>query len=337
MAGTAVLHSLAISQVMLYFAAEHGVGSDTCLAGTGITEVMLEDPDALITPDQELRLIENLMVALSDVPALGFALGLQYNVATFGTWGFALRTSRNLREALERATRYIPLSTAYCEFTVGSNDDTLVITAHPEGVPVQCRRFLLERDLGTAVNLIRELNLTGQTIESLGFTGPPPDYAEALRALCNFPVHFDCPYNQLVIDRKAAERPLPTYDEHLVRLLEDQCRQLLARRQISGTAGKVRQRLLGTRGLMASLEDVASDLHLSPRSLRRKLSAEDTSFRAIVEEARQQLACQLLAATDMTLDEMGLQLGYGDTASFTRAFRRWYGISPGEYRRRESA
>lgn len=337
MAGEPVLHSLAISQVMLYFAAEHGVGSETCLAGTGISRAMLEDPDALITPDQELRLIENLMVALSGVPALGFALGLQYNVATFGTWGFALRTSRNLREALERATRYIPLSTAYCEFSTATHDDALVITANPDAIPVHCRRFLLERDLGTAVNLIRELNLTGQTIESLEFSGPPPDHAEQIRALCSFPVHFRCSQNRLFVNLADANRPLPTYDEHLVRLLEDQCRQLLARRQISGTAGKVRQRLLGALGLMASLEDVASDLHLSPRSLRRKLSAEDTSYRAIVEEARQQLACQLLAATDMTLDEMGLQLGYGDTASFTRAFRRWYGISPGEYRRRESA
>ncbi|PQA29057.1 helix-turn-helix transcriptional regulator, partial [Amnimonas aquatica] len=133
------------------------------------------------------------------------------------------------------------------------------------------------------------------------------------------------------------ERPLPTYDRQLVRLLEDQCRQLLAQRQPAGVAGQVRQCLLGPLGLLATLEDVAGALLVSPRSLRRKLEAEGASFRGIVEEAREQLALQLLEMTDMKLDELSLHLGYADTASFTRAFRRWQGISPGQHRTRARA
>ena len=72
---------------------------------------------------------------------------------------------------------------------------------------------------------------------------------------------------------------------------------------------------------------------MAPRSLRRKLEEEGTSFRDIVEAERRQLAMQLLQGTQMKLDEIALQLGYGDTASFTRAFRRWLGQAPGEYRK----
>lgn len=90
-------HPVAISQVMVNFAARYGVHAQMCLLGTGIIEAQLRDADALITREQEMRLIENLMLALPDVPALGFELGLRYNVATFGIWGFALRTSRNVR------------------------------------------------------------------------------------------------------------------------------------------------------------------------------------------------------------------------------------------------
>lgn len=333
-----VLHSLAISQVMLHFAAARGVDADTCLLGTGITEAMLQDPDALIAPGQEMRLVENLMLALPDTPALGFELGLHYNISTFGTWGFAMRTSRNLREAIGRAIRYLPLSTAYCTFDTRVEGDEFILKADPSAIPAHLRRFFLERDLGTAIILMRELCLSDQTLVTrMELAGPCPPGGERLEALSRVPVRHGCSSNALVMSNAAVERPLPTYDRQLVRLLEDQCRQLLAQRQPAGVAGQVRQCLLGPLGLLATLEDVAGALLVSPRSLRRKLEAEGASFRGIVEEAREQLALQLLEMTDMKLDELSLHLGYADTASFTRAFRRWQGISPGQHRTRARA
>ena len=82
----------------------------------------------------------------------------------------------------------------------------------------------------------------------------------------------------------------------------------------------------------ASLDEVAAALHMSARSLRRKLDAEGSSYRAVLEEARRQMADQLLRSTTMKIEEMAVHLGYADTASFTRAFRRWHGASPGQYR-----
>ncbi|MDP1540154.1 MAG: AraC family transcriptional regulator [Moraxellaceae bacterium] len=332
MASEPVLHSLTISQVMLNYAEAHGVSADDCLAGTGITLAMLQDPDALITPEQEMRLIENLMLALPDIPALGFELGMQYNVSTFGTWGFALRTSRNLREALERAIRYLPLSTAYCSFVTTIEADEFVVSADPSSIPAHLRQFLLERDLGTAVNLTRELNLAGRSIIRLELIGPALPYQHRIKELLAVPVHFNAGRNALVLSASDVIRSLPTFDEHLVRLLEDQCGHLLASRKIGGLPGQVRQHLLGSLGLLASLDDVAKVLNTSPRNLRRKLEAEGTSFRALVEEARQQLATQLLSMTSMKLDEIALHLGYADTASFARAFRRWQGVAPGQFR-----
>lgn len=327
-----VLHSLAISQVILHYAAEQGVDEQTCLAGTEITSDLLGDGAGLISPEQEMRLIENLILALPDRPAAGFELGLRYTVATFGAWGFALRTSRNLRQAIERALRYLPLSTAYCRFSTAIADGVFELRVDPREIPVHLRQFLLERDLGTAIQLIQELNLGGQPIRSLRLSGPTPSYASRMEALCGLPISFGQAVNALGVSLEDAERPLPTYDEHLVRLLEDQCRQLLQRRQIGGIAGQVRQQLLGALGLMASLEDMAAALHMSARSLRRKLDSEGTSYRAVLEEARRQMADQLLRSTTMKIEEMAVHLGYADTASFTRAFRRWHGTSPGQYR-----
>jgi len=327
-----LLHPVVISQVMINLASRYGVDSATCLLATGIDEADLRDADALITREQEMRLVENLMLALPHVPALGFELGLQYNVSTFGIWGFALRSSRTLREAMQRAVRYLPLSTAYCRFSLVDDAQGFGWVVDPESVPRHLRQFLLERDTATGINLLKELGLAGISVRALEYTCPAPDYAPQIAALAGITPRYGRPRNALILSRADAERRLPMYDANLVSLLDAQCQSQLTLRQSSDLTGKVRLQLLGSLGLATSLEEVALQLAMSPRSLRRKLEREHTTFRGVVEDERKLLAERLLQSTTMKLDEMALQLGYADTASFTRAFRRWFGHSPGEYR-----
>lgn len=329
----AILHPVAICQVMINFAANLGVDKETCLLGTGITDQDLFDGEALITRSQEMRLIENIILALPDEPALGFKLGLQYNLATFGIWGVALRTSRTLRDAAALAMRYIPLSTAYCRMHIVDEPGYFGVCMDPEPIPRHLRQFLLERDMATGINLMKELSLAGVNIVAAEFQGEPPDYVDLITETCGVQPVYYCDRNAMLVTSEDADQPLPTYDAHLVRLLDDQCRQQLRRRQTSGVAGQVRQQLLGPLGLVASLDEVAKSIAMSPRSLRRKLEQEGTSFRSLVEEERRQLAVKLLEGSEMKLDELAVHLGYTDTASFTRAFRRWMGCSPGEYRK----
>ncbi|PTU32550.1 AraC family transcriptional regulator [Stenotrophobium rhamnosiphilum] len=326
-------HPVAISQVMVNFAARYGVDTATCLLGTGITENQLRDADALIARDQEMRLVENLILALPQVQAPGFELGLQYDVATFGIFGFVMRMSRNLREAFESALRYLPLSTAYCKFSMLSNEQDFGLIVDPSSIPQHLRQFLLERDMATAINLFHELGLHGVRVHRLEFQSKAPNHADRIRELCEIAPHYGCRNNAIILKREVADAKMPMYDAHLVRLLEEQCRIQLARRQVSGVTGQVRQLLLGPLGFVSSLEDVAEKMAMAPRSLRRRLDEEGNSFRDLVEAERKQIAIQLLEGTEMKLDEMALQLGYGDTASFTRAFRRWFGCPPSEYRK----
>lgn len=326
-------HPVAISQVMVNFAARYGVDVQTCLLGTGILEAQLRDADALIEREQEMRLIENLMLALPEVPALGFELGLRYNVATFGIWGFALRTSRNLREAIQYALRYLPLSTAYCRLAIFCDQHEYGASVDASAIPLHLRQFLLERDMATAIRLFDELALSGLQVLRLEFQGKPPAHADRIEALSGIAPHYECSRNAIVLRRQDAEMPLPMYDVHLVRLLEEQCRAQLERRQAGGITGQVRQLLLGSTGLAAPFEEVASQLAMAPRSLHRRLTEEGTSFRNLVEAERKQLAGQLLENTEMKQEEMAFQLGYGDPTAFARAFRRWFGQSPSEYRK----
>lgn len=326
------LHPVAVSQVMINFALHHGVDRHTCLLGCGISEAALSGNEDFVTRAQEMRLIENIMLALPDGGALGFELGLQYSLATFGVWGFALRTSKTLRDALLIGVRYLPLSTAYCVIDVIEDERELGIRLSPESIEPHLRQFLLERDMATTINLIKELSLSGIAIKRIEFTGQPSVSADYLEQVCGVRPVFSGKSNSVTVDRSSAERLLSNYDADLVRFLEDQCRIRMQRIETSGLEGKVRQKLLGDMGLATTLNEMARALALSPRSLRRKLELEGSSFRGIVEDERKQLAIQLLDNTTMKLDELAAHLGYTDAGGFTRAFRRWMNCSPSDYR-----
>jgi AraC-like DNA-binding protein len=317
---------------MLNFAASLGVDKETCLSGTNISDDLFHDSEALISRAQEMKLIENLILALPNETALGFRLGLQYSVSTFGVWGFAMRTSRTLREASVIALRYQPLSTAYCRLVQDEENGYFNILLDPSSIPAPFRQFLLERDIATGTNLINELSLAGVKLSKIEFQGDAPEHAAEIEALINIKPTYNCSHNLLSVTVEEADRILPTYDSQLVRLMSDQCHQQLERRTQSGFTGQVRQQILGALGLVASFEEVAKALAMSPRSLRRKLEAEGTNYKNLLDQERQQIAQQLLLGSKMKLDEMAFQLGYTDTASFSRAFRRWKGCSPGEFR-----
>jgi AraC-like DNA-binding protein len=328
-----ILHPIVISQVIVNFAADLGVDKETCLLGTGIEAAQFQDGEALISRTQEMRLIENLILALPNEPALGFRLGLKYTVSTFGVWGFALRTSRTLREAAALALRYLPLSTAYCKLRAIEENEFFSIAFDPDWIPPPLRQFLLERDLATGISLITELSLAGVHLSRVELKGPPPEYAEYIERLFGFSTVYQSKVNAITVTAEEASRLLPTFDAQLVRLMDEQCRLQLQRRNQIGVIGQVRQQILGNLGLTASLEEVANGLGMSPRSLRRKLESEDTSFKLLLDQERQQLAKNLLRDSQMKLDEIAFHLGYTDTASFSRAFRRWEKCSPGEYRK----
>ncbi len=327
------LHSPAITRVMLRFAQEQGVDAQTCLVGTQLQPEMLLDSDRLITRAQEMQVMENLISALQDVPALGFQMGLQYTISAFGVWGFVLTTCKNIREAVELAIRYLPLSTAYCRITVMADQNELGIVFDATEIPATLRTFLLHRDIATGLNIAREAMLDANPALRLELQGAPPTDAGQIERLSPVSVSWRQEFNRVVLDMADAYRPMPTYNERFVRQLEEQCRALMKQRQVQGIGGQVRNVLLGKTGFLKNTEEVAKELGISPRSLRRRLETEGTSFRELLEDARQQVAEHLLLTTKMTLEELAFHLGYSDAATFTRAFRRWHQQSPGEYRK----
>lgn len=330
-------HAVSAS-LLTRFGVERGLAREVLLRDTGLTPAALDDPATEIIAAQELALVRNLIAALRDPPGLGLDAGLRYHLSTYGVWGFALLTSPTFRAAAEVVERYLALSYAFVRFQVKVDRSGLHIVLDDSDIPADVRTFFLERDFAAWANAMREMMPGGLPLRGIRFALPKPTHAARYAALCGVEPQWDAPDHAVSLDPAMLDQPLPQGDPVMARLCLDQCRHLLSRRQMrDGYAGRVRDRLFQAAGSMPGLDAVADEFHLSPRSLRRYLEAEGTSFRALCEEVLETLAEELLTTANMKLEEVAMRLGYAEPASFIHAFKRWKGVSPSAFREQHRA
>jgi AraC-like DNA-binding protein len=310
------------------FAGDYGVRLTHCLTGTRITADMLTDPEAEIAASQELRLIANILDILGDVPGLGLQAGVRYRLTTYGIWGFAVLSSQTLRDAVSVGMKFIELTYACTDIAFHEGTDSVTLTFEDWDLPEAVRRFVLERDTAAAMAIFTETLNRPIGLRSLTLALPMPPNLEQFIETYDVEPTFDGQRTVASLDRALLDLPLPQASPITARLCEQQCRQLLQRRRArQGVSGRVRDLILHDPRRVRSQDDVAAALHVSTRTLRRQLADEDTTFRAVVEQTREQLAEELLKR-DLTVEQVAYRLGYSEASSFVHAFTRWKAIAP---------
>lgn len=308
-------------------ARDRGFRPAECLAGTGITEADLNGPDVVVTGVQELRIVRNLLALTGDPQGLGIEVGTRYQLASAGILGFALLSSPTMGEALSVGLRFSQLSSTFHRFTLNVGDVDSIFDLDDSDVPLDVRRFLLERDLAAIAGIVPIL-----------FGGAMPSGARVmlrtgtdspLRLLTELlPVEFESSRNALVFPTQLLGAPLPTADPHTAALCVRQCEELLELRQSrDGVAGEVRNQLLRVPGQVPTMGQVAASMHIGERTLHRRLAREGTSYRALLDEVRETLARELLR-NGFSVKEVSDRLGYSEPAAFTHAYTRWHGVPP---------
>ncbi|MDV3123716.1 AraC family transcriptional regulator [Mycobacterium sp. 21AC1] len=311
---------------------EHGIPADVVLQGTGLLPEALSEPQTAVSGREEMRIVRNLIAAVDDPAGLGIEAGLRYHLTTHGIWGFALSSCPTVGAAIEVGLRYVDLTFAFTTMSLVAAGEHVRLMIDPSQLPADVRQFFVEREAASIINLGRQVTSNQVPLGRVHFAHPAPRSLEVYRTFEPLPV-FDADANFIELHRDRLELPIPQADPYAAAVTQEQCRQLLARhRARSGYAGKVRDRLTVRPGRMPDIETLASELHISSRTLRRHLTREGTSYRALVDEVREQLAEELLALGALSVAEIGRRLGYADTPSFTAAFKRWKGgIAPRGY------
>jgi AraC-like DNA-binding protein len=300
----------------------------------GLDFAALDDPDARFTQDSMTRLWQ-LAVEKSGNPAIGLNMAKVVRPASFHVVGYALMSSRTLAEGFERLVRYqrIIAESSDLSFKLLPEGYALILTVHGDHLPPT--RQSSEASLACALSLCAWL--TGRVLHPrkvLVQGCQPVDLAPYKQAF-HAPLEFNAPYDALIFERSDMETLLPTANEAMAALHDRFAGEYLARFSESQVTHKARQVLcrLLPQG-EPKRETVAQLLHLSQRTLQRRLQDEGTSFQTLLDDTRRELAEQYLAQPQMTLLEAAYLLGFADPSNFFRAFRRWFDTTPGEYRAR---
>jgi AraC-like DNA-binding protein len=250
-------------------------------------------------------------------------------------WGFAIISSPNLLEALRVGSRYADLTYSFNRFAVEIGEREVRLLIDDGDNPDDLRAALVERDWGALVALQRDILGATLPVQALRLRAPRPSYAARFVELFGTAPQFCDSLNCMTLDAALLCVSSPLADDLAFKICEQECRTLLEKHGgRAGVAGRVRARLLQHSGEIPSMDTVATELGMSPRTLRNHLSSEDTSYRELLEEMRQALAEELLSARRLNVDEVASRLGYSDRSSFITAFKRWRGVSPGRYRPR---
>ena len=184
--------------------------------------------------------------------------------------------------------------------------------------------------LATLVNFMRELCGAGWVPSEVLIAHAPPADASPYRRLFRCPVRFDAELNALRFGAHWLDRPVAGADRHALRELRRQADALAQPELIDKLRRSLRVLLL--KGV-ASGDAVADMLAMHRRTLNRRLEALGTTFREVLDDVRHDAACELLAATQLPLDDVAAALGYAGVSPFSRAFRRRAGTAPGQWRR----
>ena len=310
--------------------AEHGLDVRTCLAGTGLTLSELADPATEIRADQELTTIRNVIGRLGDQPGLGMATGSRYSFADIGILGYALLSSPTLGDAITVACRYAALTTTYLSLAAPELTAAEAVIAFDDSqVPPDVRRFLLERDFGIFLKILPPLMgglpqpaTLRLEVADMQLPAERVDIGNLTVCVAN------TSRNAVIIPAGLVTEPMPAADSQTAAICIRQCEELLNRRRARrGVSASVRMRIVQDSARIPTMATVAAELCVTERTLHRRLAAEGTSYRALLDEVRATLAAELLGS-GLTVEETARRLGYSEAAAFSRAHQRWNGCPP---------
>ena len=264
----------------------------------------------------------------------GLLVGQAWHLSTLGLVGQLICQSSTVGEGLQLGIVYHHLNSQGGVIFLRERGSVAEFGYAIYHRGVQAAHQIYDGVLAAIINYMRELcGSSWVPSEVLIAHAAPPD-ASPYRRLFRSPVRFDSEFSALRFASHWLKRPVPNADPRALRNLENQASELPQLDLIEKVHRSLRVLLLS--GVMSG-DAIADTLAMHRRTLNRRLKAQGTTFRQVLEDVRFEAARQLLDSTNMKLDDIAAALAYAGVSPFTRAFRRRSGAAPGEWRRAAQA
>lgn len=315
----------------------HGHDPQPLLEQYGLDAPRLGEAGARLTIARYMRL-GHAAIELTGTPSLGLHMGQVSRLSQAGLAGITAAQAPTVREAARTLIRFEPLYGANYRGQSSFQEDSQGAWLRFYSISPynDYNRFVVDSILSGWLHQLSTLAGTPVLAEQVDIEFDAPAYAEDYACLSGHPVSFAAPTNQLRLSQQtlALRNPdhVPSTWRHLLQLCERELEQLTRTRSL-------RERIIQLLGPLLSggrepdLEEVAIRLKLPTWTLRRRLAEEGTQFRAVLNDTRRDLAMTYIRDTELAFGEIAYLLGFASAEAFQRAFKRWNGQTPGEFRR----
>ena len=310
---------------------ELGVSSAQVLERAGLDEEQIRDPSNFIPLEKHCAVLEEAVSATGN-PALMLEFVGRQNLGIYGAIGALAMGSTDVRSGLEVFQRYLHYSAQAVEVNLRVEHDTAFFTAHTNFLPARRSHQFRIHSVALMCHVVRTLCGRPWSPRLVYLDMPSPTNLTPYTDFFCAPLAFTQGQDGLTFPPEVLDWPI----EDSLSSISSELRVFLNENYASNLQEHVRavmNSLLMTG--MCTAEAVAVSMGLGERTLQRKLSLEGTSFRELLEQVRSTLAINYMREPQFRLTDIAEMLGYSDLSVFSRSFKRWFGISPQQWRARE--
>ena len=312
---------------------KRGIDAEPLLSKSEISRHQLEKDLGGVSVVSQHRFLDLAANRMND-PLLGLHVAAEIDLREIGILFYLASASATVSEALEYLSRYAATANDEIRLNLSHQKDETVVTFQPV-IALDEPRWQFAELLALSFNrLLRILTNRDFVPLRMSFAHTRNDGLKEVHRLLRCPVEFTQPMDCWVLPQSVMELPILSKDSRLLGILEAHGDHLLEEKQaLGGLQGIVENHLVSAlAGGKAQAAEIANQLGMSVRSLRRQLAEEGTSFGEILDRVRRRLALRYLEDERVSIQQTAWLLGYSEIAAFNHAFKRWTGTSPSRAR-----
>lgn len=311
---------------------EQGVSIHDFLEGTGLTEKDINSASTRVSRRQQVTTYLNT-IKLSKDPTIGLLTGERLHMSEYGVYGYGLISSANLKEAIEFSIKYHRMASPTVEMSFYLDNETAVYAMKDIIEVDRLKIFNIELQISLVLTLFKDMMSNSFIFDEIRVMHSEPAHSDQYERLFNCPIKFNQNANELRFKNEWLNVPLIRANPITAELTQEICDQILNdMATFKGLAHDVNRVILNNLKKNPDIEFTANLLNLSPRTLRRKLAHQGTTFQKMLNEIRKQLAIIYLHDNKMNTENISEELGFSDAANFRHAFKKWTNKSPQKYR-----
>jgi AraC-like DNA-binding protein len=326
--------SVAAAAGLLEAIAARGGDPDQILRKFGIDRAAFSEPDGFIPSSIFGGVLEEAAEATAD-DCFGLHLGEHYNPRNIGPLAYVVLNSPTVRAGIENFERYLHVYNEAARWFFTAEGNRGYIRYLLTDLGIKSLRHSNEHEMTIAFNTLRMMVGSQWVPREVQFAHEAPaETSEHLR-IFHAPVSFGCQTNAIVTDLDFVEQEVPAADQRLYQILKRYLDHVLGKMpREDGLLASVRRATAETmRDGELTLVRVAKQMAMSTRTLQRELKKRGADFKHLAEDTRRRFAINYLEDRQNTLTEVAFLLGYSELSAFNRAFKRWTGSTPLDYRR----